>query len=201
MSRRVTVEEVVDSINHVAIAEAVKTILEHIGEDPSRDGLRDTPARVARAWKEWTSGYGQDPADILKHFEEAAADEMVIVHNIPIISKCEHHLADITGIAHIGYIPNGRIIGLSKLPRLAEIFMRRLQVQERLTAEIADALMGSDVKPLGVGILIRASHACMSTRGVKIHGSLTTTCAVRGALREQGDARAEFLGLCRDAEK
>lgn len=180
----------------------VTGLLRFIGEDPDREGLRETPARVLKAWKEWAIGYGKDPADVLKSFEDGAegCDEMVIVHNIPFISKCEHHLADVVGVAHVGYIPDGRIVGLSKLPRLVEIFARRLQVQERATVQIAEAL-NTHLKPKGVGVLIRASHACMSTRGVKIHGSVTTTSAMRGALLDKGAARKEFMDLCMMAER
>lgn len=182
--------------------ELIRGLLSYIGEDPDREGLRDTPKRVLKAWKEWASGYKQNPADVLKTFEDGAdgVNELVIVHNIPIISKCEHHLADITGHAHIGYIPNGRIVGLSKLARLADVFGRRLQVQERLTNQIADALEAT-LTPLGVGVLIRAHHGCMSTRGVKIHGSTTTTSAMRGVLLKEASARAEFLDLCKMAER
>lgn len=181
---------------------AIRTLLRFIGEDPDREGLKETPARVRRAWQEWSSGYQPlQVDDILKTFIDGAqgVDELVIVHNIPIVSKCEHHLADITGIAHVGYIPNGRILGLSKLPRLVEVFMRRLQVQERLTSQIAGVL-AEHLQPLGVGVIIRAAHACMSSRGVKIHGSVTTTSAMRGVLLTKPEARAEFLSLCRDAE-
>jgi GTP cyclohydrolase I len=180
----------------------IRQLLIHIGENPDREGLKETPTRVLKAWKEWATGYGQDPAAILKSFEDGAkgCDELVIVHNIPVISKCEHHLADVTGIAHVGYIPNGRIVGLSKLARLTDMFARRLQVQERLTVQIADALI-EHLKPIGVGVLIRASHACMSTRGVKIHGSVTTTSAMRGALLTKPEARKEFMDLCAMAER
>jgi len=180
----------------------VTRLLQYIGEDPNREGLKDTPARVLRAWKERTIGYGQDPAAVLKSFEDGAqgCDELVIVHNIPVISACEHHLADIVGVAHVGYIPNGRIVGLSKLARLVEIYTRRLIVQERATVQIADALV-KHLEPLGVGVLIRASHACMSTRGVKVHGSVTTTSAMRGALMDRGEARKEFMDLCAMAER
>lgn len=179
----------------------VTRLLEYIGENPNREGLRETPARFLKAWSEWASGYKQNPDEILKTFEDGATDEMVIVHNIPVISKCEHHLADIAGLAHVGYIPDKRIVGLSKLARLVDVFARRLQVQERMTTQIAEALECSPLKPRGVGVLIRAGHACMSSRGVKIHGSLTTTSAMRGVFLANPETRAEFLGLCRDAEK
>lgn len=183
------------------IQSAIRTLLEAIGEDPDREGLVDTPKRVAKAWNEWASGYVVNPADVLKTFEDGASksDELVIVHNIPVISKCEHHLADIVGVAHVGYIPDGRIVGLSKLARLVEVYARRLQVQERLTSQIANAL-DEHLKPKGVGVLIRAHHGCMSTRGVRIHGSTTTTSAMRGALLNEPSARAEFMMLCKMAE-
>jgi GTP cyclohydrolase I len=158
---------------------------------------------VLKGWKEWAKGYHQEPKDILKTFEDGAehcGDEFVIVHNIPIVSKCEHHLADIIGIAHVGYIPDGKIVGLSKLARLADLFARRLQVQERLTNQIADALVDV-LEPKGVGVIVRASHACMSTRGVNVHGSVTTTSAMRGVVLEKPAARAEFLALCEAAER
>lgn len=171
-------------------------------ENPEREGLQETPARVAKAWREFTCGYDMDPKDILKQFEDGAegCNEMVIVHNIPIISRCEHHLELISGIAHVGYIPNGKVVGLSKLARVCEVFMRRLQVQERMTNQIADSLV-EHLAPVGVGVLIRASHGCMSSRGVKIHGSVTTTSALRGALKSEASARAEFLQLCEMAER
>lgn len=179
---------------------AIMTLLDEMGEDPARGGLLETPARVVKAWREFTAGYRMDPAEILKTFEDGAegCDEMVIVHNIPVVSRCEHHLEQIYGIAHVGYIPNGRVVGLSKLPRLVEVFARRLQVQERMTNQIADALE-EHLKPLGCAIFIRASHGCMSGRGVRIHGSTTTTSALRGAMKEPA-ARAEFLQLCQMAE-
>jgi GTP cyclohydrolase IA len=179
--------------------DAVVRLLQFIGEDPAREGLRETPARVIRAWAEWSAGYTTDIAGIFKTFEDGATDEMVIVSNIPVVSKCEHHLADICGMAHVGYIPNKRIVGLSKIPRLVEAFARRLQVQERMTAQVADAMV-EHLAPKGVGVLIRAEHRCMSSRGVRVHGSVTTTSAMRGALLDKPEARAEFLALCRDAE-
>lgn len=177
-------------------------LIRAIGDDPAREGLQQTPARMVRAWREWATGYGQDPAAILSVFEDGAGDydEFVIVHNIPVVSKCEHHMADIMGHAHVGYIPQGKIVGLSKLARVVDIFARRLQVQERMTCQIADVLM-EQLRPVGVGVLIRASHACMSTRGVKIHGSTTTTSAMRGALMTKPEARKEFLDLCIMAER
>lgn len=166
-----------------------------------REGLKETPARFVKAWRERLSGYSMNVGELLKSFEDGKTDEMVIVHNIPVISMCEHHCADIIGIAHVGYVPNGRIVGLSKLARLTDGFARRLQVQERMTSQIADALMEPPVEAKGVGVLIRAAHHCMSTRGVKIHGSTTTTSAMRGVLLDKPEARAEFLTLCAMAER
>jgi GTP cyclohydrolase IA len=179
----------------------VTRLFQYIGEDPKREGLKETPARFLNAWKEWASGYGADPSEVLKSFEDGATgyDEMVIVHNIPVISKCEHHLADIIGHAHVGYIPNGKIVGLSKLARVVDIYARRLQVQERLTVQIADAIV-KHLDPKGVGVVIRASHGCMSTRGVRVHGNATTTSAIRGVLFEKPEARKEFFDLCKMAE-
>lgn len=176
----------------------VRELLRYIGENPNREGLRDTPRRFLKAWKEWAQGYNLDPKDVLKTFEDGAdlcGDEFVIVRSIPIVSKCEHHLADIFGTAHIGYIPNGKIVGLSKLARLADLFARRLQVQERLTNQIANAL-DECLRPKGVGVVIHATHACMSSRGVKIHGAVTTTSAMRGVCLNKPEARSEFLTLC-----
>lgn len=181
----------------------IRSLLVMIGEDPDREGLRDTPTRVVKAWQEWAQGYKIDPKGILKTFKDGAencGDELVIVSNIPIVSKCEHHLADIMGTAHIGYIPNGKIVGLSKLARVADLFARRLQVQERLTNQIANAIVEC-LEPKGVAVTIRAAHACMSSRGVKVHGAITTTAAMRGVLLEKPAARAEFLSLCEAAER
>lgn len=198
--------EVVDAAppRQERIASLVLELLRELGEDPDREGLRETPLRVARAWSEWTSGYETDPGDVLKTFVDGAppntAGEMVIVSNIPVVSRCEHHLAEISGIAHVGYIPNGRVVGLSKLARVVDLFARRLQVQERLTNQVADSLV-EHLRPSGVGVVIRATHGCMSTRGVRISGAVTTTSALRGAMLHNEAARAEFMALCRDAER
>lgn len=174
-----------------------KLLTDVIGADANREGLRDTPARVVNAWAHWCSGYAMDPKEILKVFEDGATgyDEMVLVRDIPLYSKCEHHLADIFGTACVAYIPNGRIVGLSKLSRLVECFARRLQVQERLTVQIADALQ-EHLNPLGVGVLIRARHMCMESRGISQQGHHTVTTALRGAMRTDPRTRSEFLGAC-----
>lgn len=157
-----------------------------------REGIAETPERVAKAWAKWTEGYDEDPSEFMKSFEEAQYDEMVIVKNIPIYSKCEHHLADIFGTATIAYIPDGRVLGLSKLSRVANVFARRLQVQERLTVQIADALMDSELKPKGVGVALSCRHMCMESRGICQQGHHTVTRALRGVIKE-GEPRAEFI--------
>lgn len=168
-------------------------LLEYIGEDASRSGLVETPKRFLKAWDHWTSGYRKNPADVLKVFEDGAGnyDEMVVVRDIPVYSKCEHHLADIFGVAHVAYIPNGRICGLSKLSRIVDIYARRLQVQERLTVQVADSLMEL-LEPLGVAVMLRCRHMCMESRGVCQQGHTTITTALRGKLQE-AHAKAEFL--------
>lgn len=168
-----------------------------IGQAP-RPGIAETPERVVKAWKQWTSGYGVDIAKLLKVFEDGAEnyDEMVLVKNIPIYSKCEHHLADIFGTCTIAYIPDGKIVGLSKLSRVADAFARRLQVQERLTAQIADAL-NEHLEPKAVGVIIRARHMCMESRGICQQGHHTETSALRGAFKTDPSARAEFLSLAK----
>lgn len=165
--------------------------------DPTREGLKETPKRVAKAWIEWTEGYAQDPAKILKTFEDGAygVDEMVLVKDIPVHSHCEHHMAPIMGVAHVAYIPNGRIVGLSKLSRLVELYARRLQVQERLTNQIADAI-NEHLSPHGVGVILKCRHMCIESRGVRHHGTETLTSALRGSIKNEPEARAEFLKLC-----
>lgn len=175
---------------------AVREILAAIGEDPDRDGLRGTPARVARAYAEMFAGLHADPADVLRTVFDAGHDEMVIVKDIEVFSSCEHHLVPFHGVAHVGYIPNeqGQITGLSKLARLVDVFARRPQVQERLTSQVADALRDA-LKPRGVIVVIEAEHLCMSMRGVRRPGSRTVTSAVRGAFRDSASTRAEAMSL------
>lgn len=181
-----------------AILQLLTAIVGGFGETDFqlREGLQETPDRVAKAWSEWTSGYGKDPAEILKVFDDGAEkyDEMVVVKDIPIYSKCEHHLADIFGTCTIAYIPDRKIVGLSKLSRLADCFSRRLQVQERLTVQIADAIQ-DNLNPIGVGVVIKARHMCMESRGICQQGHHTITSALRGALKDNPETRAEFLAL------
>lgn len=178
--------------------DTVRELLVMVGEDPERGGLQETPARVVKAWKHWTKGYNESPADILKVFEDGAenVDQMVVVKDIPIYSHCEHHLAPIFGTATIAYIPNGKIVGLSKLSRLADCFARRLQVQERLTNQIADSLQ-EHLNPIGVGVYIKARHMCMESRGICQQGHHTITTALRGAIKTDPASRAEFLAAAR----
>jgi GTP cyclohydrolase IA len=175
---------------------AVREILLAIGEDPEREGLRETPARVARALAEQFSGLGQRAEDVLTTVFDANYDELVLVRDIEVYSTCEHHLVPFFGMAHIGYIPNekGQITGLSKLARLVDVYARRPQVQERMTMQIADGLMNV-LEPRGVLVVIEAEHLCMSMRGVRKPGARTVTSAVRGAFRDSDRTRAEALGL------
>jgi GTP cyclohydrolase I len=177
------------------IARGVRMILEGIGEDPQRPGLQETPRRVAEMYAELTAGMREDPQELLVPLPGDTHDEMVIVKDISIASMCEHHLAPFVGKCHIAYIPKGgRIIGLSKLARLAETFARRLQVQERLTSQIAKTLFES-LKPLGVMVVIEAEHACMTLRGVRKPGAVTITSEVLGGFRKDSRTRAEAMAL------
>jgi GTP cyclohydrolase IA len=184
------------SIDLGRIEAAVREILQAIGEDPSRDGLIQTPARVARAMAEQFAGLHQRPEDVLTTVFDADHDEMIIVKDIEIYSTCEHHLVPFHGVAHVGYIPNvkGEITGLSKIARLVDLFAKRPQVQERLTAQIADAIQ-EILEPRGVIVVVECEHLCMSMRGVRKPGARTVTSAVRGAFRDSDRTRAEALGL------
>ena len=174
---------------------AVRELLIAVGEDPDRDGLRDTPARVARSYAETFGGLYQDPADVLTTTFDLGHDEMVLVRDIEVYSMCEHHLVPFHGVAHVGYIPaeNGRITGLSKLARLVDVYARRPQVQERLTSQVADALMAA-LEPRGVIVVVECEHLCMAMRGVRKPGSRTVTSAMRGQMRDAA-TRAEALSL------
>jgi GTP cyclohydrolase I len=174
---------------------AVREILFAIGENPDRDGLKDTPARVARAYGEIFAGMSQGPEDVLTTTFEIGHEELILVRDIEVFSTCEHHMVPFHGVAHIGYIPgrDGRVTGLSKLARLVDVYARRLQVQERMTSQIADALV-EFLKPQGVIVVIQCEHLCMSMRGVRRPGSRTITSAVRGQLRDPA-TRAEAMGL------
>ena len=173
----------------------IRKLLRQIGEDPRREGLEKTPARVAEAWKFLTRGYHQDVAEVINGaLFQAESHHMVIVKDIEIYSMCEHHLLPFFGKCHIGYIPNGKVIGVSKLARIADMFARRLQLQERLTNEIAEALM-THLQPQGVGVVVEAQHLCMMMRGVEKQNSFMITSAMLGAFRQRMSTRTEFLKL------
>jgi len=178
------------------IERAVREILSAIGEDPDRDGLADTPARVARTYAEQFSGLSQHPEDVLGTVFDADHDELILVRDIEVYSTCEHHLVPFFGRAHVAYIPNekGQITGLSKLARLVDLYARRPQVQERMTSQIADALMRV-LEPRGALVVIEAEHLCMSMRGVRKPGAKTVTSAVRGSIRDNASTRAEAMSL------
>jgi GTP cyclohydrolase I len=175
--------------------ELVTEILIAIGEDPNREGLQNTPKRVVKSWAELYSGYKETPEEILSTvFKDGACDEMVLLKEIDFTSTCEHHMLPFLGKAHVAYIPNGRVVGLSKLARLVECFAKRLQIQEKLTQQIAKALE-THLKPLGVGVVIEAHHQCMSCRGIKKNGTIMVTSSMLGEFRKSGTVRAEFLSL------
>lgn len=189
-------EESQAKVDHARIEAAVREILHAIGEDPERDGLRDTPARVARMYAETCGGLHEEPERHLETVFDVDHDEVIVVRDIPVYSLCEHHLIPFFGRAHVGYIPKkgGPLTGLSKLARVVEGFARRPQIQERLTRQIADA-MRDKLKPQGVIVVIEAEHLCMSMRGVKKPGSQTVTSAVHGVFRENAASRAEVMQL------
>jgi GTP cyclohydrolase IA len=173
---------------------AVRTLIRWAGDDPDREGLRSTPARVVRAYEEWFSGYNDDPRDYLKRtFEETGGyDEVVVLRDIRFESHCEHHLAPIIGRVHIGYLPRNRVVGISKLARLVEVYARRLQIQEKMTAEIA-ACLDTVLAPHGVAVVTEATHQCMTTRGVHKPGVTMVTSRMLGVFRDHAETRQEFL--------
>ena len=178
------------------VTEAVRTLIRWAGDDPAREGLADTPRRVARAWREYCAGYGDDPGQHLARvFEEVGGyDEIVLLKDIPFQSHCEHHMAPIIGRAHIAYLPRNHVVGISKLARVLHGFARRLQVQERLTAEVADCIW-ERLKPLGVAVVIEATHACMTARGVRTPGVSMRTSRMMGVFRDDERSRREVLAL------
>lgn len=180
--------------DHDAMVGCIRAILGLIGENPDREGLVETPERVAHAYTEWTSGYGRDPADVLRTFPSDGVDEMVFQGNIAFSSMCEHHLCPFFGVAHIGYIPNGEVVGLSKLSRVVDIYAKRLTIQERIGQEVSTAI-SEYVKPKGIGVVLQARHTCMETRGVCKPGTITITSSVWGNFRTSPEVRAEFLSM------
>jgi GTP cyclohydrolase I len=187
-----------DRFDDEKVRRGVRLILEGVGEDPDREGLADTPGRVAEMYREVLAGVAREPTEVLSVVKGAGHDEMIMVRDIPLHSYCEHHLVPFTGRAHVAYIPNrdGRITGLSKVARLVDLLSKRLQVQERLTTQIADAL-DEALEPRGVFVVIEAEHLCMTMRGVKKPGSITVTSAVRGRFRSDARTRAEAMALIR----
>lgn len=179
---------------------AVRVLIEWAGDDPAREGLLDTPGRVARSYRELFKGYGEDPRDYLSRtFEEVAGyDELVVLSDIRVVSFCEHHMLPVVGKAHVAYLPRDRVVGISKLARVVHGFARRLQIQEKLTAEIAQAIQDI-LDPLGVGVVIEAEHSCMTLRGVNTPGSTLTTSRLLGVIRDDPRTREEFLALVRRA--
>jgi len=182
------------AVTRQAAEEAVRTLLRWAGEDPRREGLRDTPSRVVSAYQDWFSGYDSDPADYLRRtFEEVGGyDEMVVLRDIAFESHCEHHMAPIIGRVHIGYLPTDKVVGISKLARVVEGYARRFQVQEKLTAQIAGCI-DEVLKPRGVGVVVDAVHQCMTTRGVRKRSVSMITSRMTGTFREDARTRAEFL--------
>ena len=181
-------------VDNDVVAEAVRLLLKGIGEDPNREGLEGTPRRIADMYREVFAGMDQDPYEVLSVGFEEGHEEMVVVRDIPFFSMCEHHLLPFHGVAHVGYIPKGRVVGISKLARAVDIFAKRPQVQERLTSQIADAVMDV-VKPRGVAVVMEAEHLCMTMRGVKKPGSNVVTSANRGIFRSSPATRSEFMSL------
>lgn len=174
--------------------EAVRTLLRWAGDDPAREGLLDTPSRVVKAYGEWFSGYALDPDEYLaRTFEEVCGyDEMIVLRDIEYESHCEHHMAPIIGRVHVGYLPDGKVVGISKLARVVEAYAKRLQVQEKMTAQIADCIQRA-LQPLGVGVVVEGAHECMTTRGVHKRGVSMVTSTMRGGFRDDARTRAEFL--------
>jgi GTP cyclohydrolase I len=182
--------------DRIAAEEAVRTLIRWAGEDPEREGLLDTPKRVTRAYEEWFAGYREDPVELLKRtFEEAEGyDEMVVLRDVRFESFCEHHMAPILGTIDVAYLPDSRVVGISKLARVIDVFAKRMQIQERLTAQIANSI--EDVlKPRGVAVVVRAQHQCMTTRGVHKTGVTMVTSRMLGAFRENEATRREFLAI------
>jgi GTP cyclohydrolase I len=185
---------VASSVDQELIARAVREMLAAIGEDPEREGLQRTPERIGRMYAELFSGLQQDPQDVLKEGFDEDHKEMVILKDIPFYSMCEHHFLPFHGAAHVGYVPEGRIVGVSKLARVVDILARRPQMQERLTSQVADAIM-QGLEPDGVAVVIEAEHLCMTMRGVQKPGTRMITSAIRGGFRRRGVTRSEFLSL------
>lgn len=184
-----------NGINAEDAREAVKTLLRYMGEDPDREGLMETPDRVCRAWVEMTEGYRMSPEKVLSTTFEGNSDEMIVLKDIEFTSCCEHHLLTFNGRAHVAYLPaNGRIVGLSKLARIVDVFAKRLQVQERMTQQIAESIK-KELNPAGVAVVVEGRHSCMCVRGVKKQGASMVTSSLHGVFRDNSATRAEFMSL------
>ena len=194
MSSRVQPIHGIETTSTIEGEQAVMALLRLIGEDPERDGLRDTPSRVVKAMLEMTAGYGESPADILSKTFAEHSDELIVLRGIDFHSICEHHLLPFQGVVHVGYLP-GKVVGISKLARLVHCFARRLQIQERMTQQIAHAVE-THLEARGVGVIVAAHHLCMSCRGVKLAGTQLVTSSMLGTLRNNAETRSEFLRLC-----
>lgn len=189
-------KQITIGVDHDRIEAAVREIISAIGEDPDREGLRETPRRIAEMYAELFAGIHQEPREVLSKSFEESHKEMVVLKDVPFYSLCEHHFLPFHGRAHLGYVPEGRVVGVSKLARAVEILARRPQLQERLTSQVADAIMDA-LKPDGVAVVIEAEHLCMTMRGVQKPGAVMITSAIRGGFRRRGVTRAEFLSLVR----
>ncbi|MDF1875278.1 GTP cyclohydrolase I FolE [Sulfurimonas sp. SAG-AH-194-I05] len=185
----------VEDVKNIEFENAVKSMMLHVGEDPQREGLKDTPSRVRKSYEFIYGGYKENPKEILeKALFSTTNDEMVLVKDIEFYSTCEHHLLPIIGRVHVAYIPDGKVVGLSKIPRVVNVFARRMQIQEQLTEQIADAIMDT-IKPKGVAVVIAARHMCMEMRGVEKINSTTTSSALRGLFKKDEKTRSEFFSL------
>lgn len=191
-----------NGIDRTQAEEAVRTLLRWAGDDPKREGLLDTPKRVVDAYGDWFSGYEDDPREYLERtFEEVAGyDEMIVLRDISFESHCEHHMAPIIGRAHVGYLPDGKVVGISKLARVVETYARRFQVQEKMTAQIAQSIQDV-LHPLGVGVVVEATHECMTTRGIHKRGVSMVTSKMLGTFREDARTRSEFLRFLRGSQE
>ncbi len=188
----------IETVDQAGVRDAVRRIIEAIGEDPGREGLLDTPRRIAEMYEELFTGLHEDPREVLSTSFQESHREMVILKNIPFYSLCEHHFLPFHGQAHVGYVPQGRIVGASKIARVVDILARRPQLQERLTGQVADAITEA-LSPDGVAVVIEAEHLCMTMRGVQKPGTTLITSAIRGAFRRRAVTRSEFLALVRGA--
>ena len=188
----------IETVDQAGVRDAVRRIIEAIGEDPSREGLLDTPRRIAEMYEELFTGLHEDPREVLSTSFQESHREMIILKNIPFYSLCEHHFLPFHGQAHVGYVPQGRIVGASKIARVVDILARRPQLQERLTGQVADAITEA-LSPDGVAVVIEAEHLCMTMRGVQKPGTTLITSAIRGAFRRRAVTRSEFLTLVRGA--